>query len=184
MDEPAAHTWRSDTVKLLDPLRSKPSTANEEARNRRERYYQKLVEDFMSSDRVYLLQPCGPPEREKRSARLLEIFRSTGEFACKLWSQKVNITLVGAEKLVQKPFSMDDNLFEAHATHTSRLDADPKSMDGMPIQLVVEPGILAWGTERGEAYQSYKVWLKAVVWMTTEARESDKRTPRMVIGEQ
>ena len=138
-----------------------------EAPQRRENYYRKLVTDFESSNARVLYRDCEEQESAKRQAQLLELFRSIGELTSKLWSQKVVISVVGSKDLLKTPFENGNKVLDAHAIH--RLEEGDKRMDGMPIQVVVEPAILAFGNERGESYEEYKVWGKAVVWMSSGA---------------
>lgn len=93
--------------------------------------------------------------------QLLEIFRSTGELFSRLWSQRAYICVVGLEEFSNHPFKLGSDVLEAHAMH--KLERGDTSMDGRQIQAVVEPAIFAWGNERGESYDAYKVWAKAVV---------------------
>lgn len=96
--------------------------------------------------------------------QLLEIFRSTGELFSRLWSQRAYICVVGLEEFSNHPFELESGVLEAHAMH--KLERGDTSMDGRQIQVVVEPAIFAWGNERGESYDAYKVWATAVVCMS------------------
>ena len=100
-----------------------------------------------------------------------------GEFTCRLWAQKVFISVLGAKELLKQPFRANSEEYEAHATH--KLELGDTTMDGKSIQLVVEPAIVAWGNERGESYHLRKVWSKAVVWLSSSPAEQ----PNIAIGE-
>ena len=73
---------------------------------------------------------------------------------------------------------MDD--CEPHAAH--KLEENDNSKDGMPIQMVVEPGILAYGNEQGESYEVSKVWGKAVVWLSSSGNGSKAPCHTSVLG--
>ena len=169
-------------MKLLNSHSCDRPSTEREAFDRREQYYKTLVQDFISSNAQALFRSCSEDDVQRRYTQLLETFRATGEVTCKLWTQKVWITTTGRKELLHKRFFTKSTDAEAHAAHASKLDAEGTSFDGMPIQLVVEPGIVAWGNERGNHYDEKKVWLKAVVWISSGTLEADK-TPKMEIGE-
>lgn len=73
--------------------------------------------------------------------------------------------------LLKEPFHIGSDECEAHAAH--KLEEDDKSKDGMLIQMVVEPAILAYGNEQGESYEVSKVWGKAVVWLSSGGDSSE-----------
>ena len=167
-NETAAHVWRSQTAELLDLIDHTASNPELEAQDRRDVYYRILVEEFIfTSPARILFRPCNQDEVVVRKEQLLEVFRFTGETIRKLWYQKVYMATLGPTNLLNKRFEISSAEMEPHATH--RLEAGDTSLDGMPIQLVVEPGIIAWGNERGESYNRGKVWLKAVVWLSSAA---------------
>ena len=163
-------------MRLLDQQEanssSSGSSASQEARDRRMRYYCKIMQHFESSDAKYLYRQCDEQDKSKRWEQLLEIFRSTGELTSKLWSQKVFISVLGAKELLKQPFKVSSKEFEAHASH--KLEGGDTSLDGMSIQLVVEPAIVAWGNEQGESYDTRKVWSEGVVWLSHGATSSTK----------
>jgi hypothetical protein len=56
-----------------------------------------------------------------------------------------------------------------------RLDCDSHEFDGRFVDMVIEPGILAWGNERGENYDQHKVWSPATVWIAPEPLAAQPR---------
>ena len=152
------------TVGLFDPQEQDSahhSTTAQEAQMRRDKYYRMLITKFESSKAKFLYRECDEAGLLKRRMQLSNIFRSIGELTSRLWAQKVYISILGLKDLSQTPFTVKSNVFEAHATH--KLEEDDTSLDGSPIERVVEPAIVAWENERGESYDVYKVWAKAVV---------------------
>ncbi|MCJ1432674.1 hypothetical protein MMC27_002031 [Xylographa pallens] len=172
-NEVGAHAWRSQTVELIELPEQEvhPSTSPDipEAPQRKENYYRKLVTDFESSNAQILYRECEDRVIVRRRIQLVELFRSIGELTSKLWLQKVAIRVVGSDQLLKVRFENGDDLLDAHAIH--KLEDGDTCMDGMPIQVVVEPAIVAGGNERGESYEEFKVWGKAVVWMSSGAAE-------------
>lgn len=157
---------------LLTPDDNSPSSkpnAHQAAWSRRERYYRELVTKFECSGARLLYRKLNEQAQLERRTRLVEIFQLTGELFAALWAQKVYISVVDLKDLVKRPFINGGELLEAHAVH--KLEDGDTELDGMPVQMVVEPAILAWGNEKGEAYGTSKIWAKAVVWMSSGARE-------------
>lgn len=136
----------------------------------RYKYYKKLSYAFDDSDANLLYRECSEEEEAARFDDLVDLFCSADDFFSKLWSQKVYIKTLDARVLLKEPFSIDSDDCEAHAAH--KLEEDDKSKDGMLIQMVVEPGILAYGNEQGESYEVSKVWSKAVVWLSSGGSSS------------
>lgn len=110
----------------------------------------------------------------------MDLFCSAGDLFSRLWSQKAYIRTIGSRFLLKEPFRIGLDYCEAHAAH--KLEEDDESKDGMPIQMVVEPGIFAFGNEQGESYEVYKVWGKAVVWLSSGGDESKAPYHRTVSG--
>ena len=161
-DTAAIHLWRSQTVELI----AKDGAL---AQSRREKYYGVLVSKFESSSAQFLYRESDKQHTLERRTQLLEIFRSTGEMFSRLWSQKACIEVWDLHTISKYLFKLESDHLEAHATH--KLEAGDTSMDGKPIEIVVEPAIIAWGNERGESYNTHKVWAKAVVRMSLSTTE-------------
>lgn len=153
----------------IDPpeyqIRPSSRARKEDAKRRKELYYRQLIDDFEKSRARALYRGCNQDEALERRTQLLQIFRDAGDLFSALWAQKVEIGTLGGKELLKTPFDVQSRKVEAHASHM--LEEGDKDLDGKPIQLVVEPAIVAWGNEYGEGYNQYKIWTKAVVWMST-----------------
>jgi hypothetical protein len=125
------------------------------------------VTRFETSSANVLFRDISEDKVVERRTQLLEIFKAAGPVFSSLWSQRECLTAFGREIYLNTAFRIDSSQVEPHALH--QLDEDEKDtkMDGMPIQLVVEPAIVAWGNERGENYDQFKIWSKAVVWLSS-----------------
>ena len=170
LDDPGtAHNWRSQTVSSIDPpeyhLRPSNRVRKGDAKRRKENYYRELITEFEGSRARALYRECSQDEVLERRTQLSEIFRECGDLFSALWAQKVEIGSFGGRELLKKPFEVYSREIEAHASH--KLEEGDRELDGKPIQLVVEPAIVAWGNEYGEGYDQYKVWTKAVVWVSS-----------------
>ena len=142
----------------------------QEAVERKEKLYGHLVTIFETSSAHLLFRDINGEELVERQTQLKAIFRAAGQVFSPLWSQRVNMQGLGPKTFLKKPFDIKSDMVEPHAS--LKLDPeDPKdggtSMDNMPIQLVVEPAIVAWGNDRGEDYGQYKIWSRAVVWVSS-----------------
>ena len=173
-DDPAtAHAWRSQTVSSLDPpeyqLRSTNTRRKEDAKKAKQMYYRELITQFESSRARALYREFSEQDELDRRTQLSEIFRECGDVFSALWAQKVAVSSLARERLLKRPFDVRSREFEAHAFH--KLEEGETDLDGKPIQLIVEPAIVAWGNEYGRGYDRYKVWTKAVVWVSSPVAE-------------
>jgi len=105
-------------------------------------------------------------ETEECHAELVEMFEAAGRLALQLWSQKSEIKCEIFAAFT-KPFHQATELVEAHATITP--EAEEGNLNGLPIDLVVEPAILAFGNSEGQKYSDYKIWMKATVLIFQKA---------------
>ncbi|KAF7507830.1 hypothetical protein GJ744_009994 [Endocarpon pusillum] len=161
-DESLAHRWRSLTLFMVDPPEHESKTQPEnfqEARRRKEAYYHYATDLFEEYARVIFRKT----DTVRRREELFGIIQGAGELFSSLWKQKTFIETRLSDHYRQKAFDITSDQIEAHpALHLEEGDA---KMDGSPIEMVVQPAVLAWGNEEGEDYDKYKVWAKAVVWL-------------------
>jgi hypothetical protein len=162
-DVSTAHAWRSQTLRLVDPPPEQERGIQANYRNqsaeRKARYYQQLTQFFDSGKARVLYRSCDANQRRKE---LYEIIHALGELFNSLWKQKVHIVCRGLDHFQRTSFTASSDLMTAHAAY--RLDEADTKLDGLPVQMVVQPAILAYGNEEGKNYDQYKVWAKAVVW--------------------
>ncbi|KAI9736756.1 MAG: hypothetical protein M1834_000960 [Cirrosporium novae-zelandiae] len=176
-DNASTQIWRSDTLRLLDPFSDgKDDTAKKRAAGmteRKESQYRKLVREFLTkSQGRFFIKDISKQETQECNAGLLSIFHAVGDVFTVLQRQRVEITPHGLYTLGCKNFQSTSPLMQAHAAHL--LDENDTRLDGKPIQMVVQPAILAWGTEAGKDYDQYKVWAKAVVWVLDDRVKEDE----------
>lgn len=109
-----------------------------------------------------LLKNVTEQEAIKRHDELVGICREAGNLAYKLWSQKTQMKL----KMVFGRKSLFHIRSEIMQPHASMLcDHDSHEYDGRIVELCVEPALLAFGNEQGQAYNEYKIWMSATVWI-------------------
>ena len=178
-DNPAAaHLWRAQTVAAIDPPSHSMAPIDlarrQEAAKRKEKFYRHLVTRFeTSSAHVLFRRDINEENLVERRTQLMEIFKAAGQVFTSLWSQRECLGAWGRETYLKTPFQIDNPEVEPHASHKLDTEDGDKRMDGMPIQLVVEPAIVAWGNKRGENYDHPKIWSRAVVWLSS----GDSRPP-------
>lgn len=131
-----------------------------ESTERKDSYYQDMARIFDSGNVRVFYRPADDQQRRKE---LYEIIRALGELFSSLWKQKANIVCWGLDHFQNEPFTVASDLMSAHPAY--RLDEGDSIFDGLPVQMVVQPAIVAYGNEEGKNYDLYKVWAKAVVWV-------------------
>jgi hypothetical protein len=123
-----------------------------------------LAQEFLTLAHVVplLRQPGSTPELE-RSTELRKIIKNAGDFACELLEQNPAMLVRSKKYFENIRFYIDSQEMRHHPIHL--LDEDNKSFDGRRIDMVIFPGIVAYGNENGENYGTPKIWCKAVVCM-------------------
>ena len=150
----ATHAWRAFTVQTLSQALEAPQ--------RIEEHYQESVDDFLQKY-GFLIQP-ELSQRERES--LLDVYRTFGNFALQLWSQKYDILYRSLPWFQDWVFMSSAQ--EMIAARAVKLDDQDRSLDGRPIALVLQPLIQGFGTPDGKEYRKAKVWSKAVVWISRD----------------
>jgi hypothetical protein len=140
-------------------------------------YLQQLKETYASSaEHVVtkcrlLLRNIDGHESSARNSDLIALFERAGNLACQLHDQCVETKALFPHHEMGG-FSVDSRIMEAHTTID--IEQNAHEWDDNPVDLVIQPAIIAHGNERGENYTEFKVSSKAVVWMT---RERQSNTP-------
>jgi hypothetical protein len=159
-----AHAWRSQTLRMVDPPEQQSKGQSSSHLQKKEEYYHHTTFLFDSGPARVLYRQCDSQHASQRHKELLEIMRTAGQLFISLWKQKVFIAAWGLEKFQKMPFSIASNEMMAHPA--MGLEEGDTRMDGWPVQMVVQPAIVAFGNEDGSNYNEYKVWAKALVWLS------------------
>lgn len=113
-----------------------------------------------------LLKPlAGEAPVTKRTEDLRGLIHVAGEFAFRLWSQRTFMTCIGLDQL--EGFLSSGSFLSAHRLH--RLEEDDDKLDNRRIVILTHPVVLAWGDEKAENYDQYKVWGKAIACVEERA---------------
>lgn len=97
---------------------------------------------------------------------LFTIVQSFSKFAIQLWSQKSEVNCYYLEDFANHRFHQADE--QTEIARAVGIDDGDKSLDGRPVPVVVQPLILGFGTHDGKDYNNFKVWSKAVVWVSKD----------------
>ena len=149
------------TLRLFDPSEQESASRfklYKESVQTKDEYYD-LATDIFHDEYGFLYRQTDRNESERE---LYQIFCSAGKLFSSLWKQKIFIDSQ-FDCYNQRPFEVASDLMEIHPTQ--RIDDGDTSKDGLLVQLVVQPAVLAFGTEEGQKYNKFKIWAKAVVWV-------------------
>src|SRR5438034_3228757 len=138
-----AHSWRAKTVEALN--------AGPASRSAFKKYCDHVIDSFF---RHY--GPLLHPEMQEQARQALrEPVVRFGEFAIQLWSMRSDVCFEELPYFSTRPFSFGSD--EMQAARAVRLDDYDTSLDGRPVQVVVQPLITAHGTADGREYQRRKI---------------------------
>ncbi|PLB48505.1 hypothetical protein P170DRAFT_448191 [Aspergillus steynii IBT 23096] len=158
IDEAEAHTWRSQTLRLLwnalDPD-SKHALQQKLGEFARERA---LV--FLATPGSQFLRELGKAENETKCLHELQVlFNDATELSLSLWTHRAFMAVRSQRDL--PVFTVSSSVMSAHRLH--QLDEDDQRLDGSKVLLVVQPAVLACGDENAESYHQWKTWTPANV---------------------
>ncbi|ERF72260.1 hypothetical protein EPUS_02147 [Endocarpon pusillum Z07020] len=183
--EKMQHQWRAMTTRMIsantgDITEQGTSTAPTLIQSLKNDAYATFADQVVTTCKA-LLRDIDDEEATVRRAELRGLFERAGNLACHLHGQHVKIQVLLSPQEIGN-FHVNSKIMEAHTTMD--IEEDDHSWDGKPIDLVMHPGLLAYGNECGENYDQFKVWSKAVVWMHKQqvksramGRISDKAKP-------
>lgn len=115
-----------------------------------------------------------------RGNQLKNIFRQSSELSCMLAKQNVRLqTLFLRDLCREAAYSTESSLLIPHPS--MHLEENDTTLNGMLIDLVVHPAIIAWGDEHGENYDQYKVWQSAVVYITRGKEPRDSKEQKAAV---
>ncbi|KAL4745918.1 hypothetical protein BDW72DRAFT_198191 [Aspergillus terricola var. indicus] len=159
-----SHIWRSQTIRGLSTARGVEAQPLLAARV--EPICRQFVSDLLSSPIRFLLRIGEDPAQSynKWVQELLSLYRGAARLALVLWGQRASIATRTLHELPR--FRIENEELSAHRLH--HLDEDDTRLDGKEALLLVQPAILAFGSESAEHYDQHKVWAPAVVLLDTQ----------------
>lgn len=168
MSEEEASSWRSQTLRIIDPPESKKPESDADIYRlaRKEKAYEVYADRFLSTCDVFL-NDLDSDAALKLRTELMSLNRMLGDLCAKLYAQNVRIRVLASRKDFAEfggtTFSVDSKLMLAHGSLNIH-DNDDHSKDGWPLDLIVQPAIIAYHNKRAESDNEYSVWLQGVVW--------------------
>lgn len=134
-----------------------------------------LAEKFLDSGAKHLLD-CPSKDVEKNHRKLLKLeFEKALEYSLQLWSQRSILKCMDLEAFQSLGKTTYDPPFRFMEPHQSQELDSSSAFRGSPITMVIQPAIVAWGTEEGERYdEATRVWLKSRVWLGNKGESAIK----------
>ncbi|KAL4995031.1 hypothetical protein BDV10DRAFT_188493 [Aspergillus recurvatus] len=159
-----SHIWRSQTIRSLSTssdLKAQPFLAA-----RIEPICRHFVSDLLSGPIRFLLRSGEDPVESYNNwvQELQSLYKGAAHLALILWGQRASIAVRTLHELPL--FGIENQELSAHRLH--HLDEDDTRLDGKEALLLVQPAILAFGSESAEHYDQHKVWAPAVVLLDTQ----------------
>ncbi|KAI1955464.1 hypothetical protein LOZ58_006762 [Ophidiomyces ophidiicola] len=153
--EVQAHSWRSQTVRLL----SSSNTILPHAGHQRETACKRLACAIMNGPISRICREATREENELRSESLAGLLLDASNISAGLWTQRNNIKCLWLHDLGK--FQVNSPFMSAH--RLQKLDEGDTRLGGNDILAVIQPAVLAYGSNEGENYKEWRVWLKAIV---------------------
>ncbi|KAF7862562.1 hypothetical protein EAF04_007435 [Stromatinia cepivora] len=154
-----AHRWRSDTIRLGFPEVSKDGKV-EAARLQMQTLIDQRAniqaENFINSVANNLFD-----KTPKLMNKLQDLYQEAANLSYHLWTRRAVLKISTLNEL-NPLFDINDRMM---TLHTMVKEDFENKLTGQPITLVVNPAIVAYGTEDGEDYETPRVWAPAEVWL-------------------
>lgn len=163
-NEEDAHTWRSQTLRLLFP----PAENILETEVGLHRQTEQMILDaanqqaskFLEGAALHLIN-----EEARADARdkLKAIYQEAAIMSYKLWTRRTSLRCTTLNDLHHPTFDPDSKYMIAHSSVGYEDHAD--QLKGRPISIIVHPCLIAFGTDDGKDYDQQRVWARAEVWL-------------------
>lgn len=137
-----------------------------------ESYCKQRIDDFIA-DYTPLISP---EAQQEAKASLGNPFIKMGKFALRLWSTKLGVETETLDEFHDRPFAQQSDTMQA--ARAVRLDENDASLNGRPIQVVLQPLIVGIGETDGKGSGKKRVWSKAIVWVSRRNKPQPKPVQR------
>lgn len=165
-DEKKSHLWRSDTLRLLNPLHLRGTEHGqkqlEHIQDLIESIARSLAENFVQL--TGLLRTMDDAELRKFLNDLAQLFVQAGQLSLKLWCQRPAYRCQYLDDLSEQPFLTSSQVLHPHPLH-KHSDPLDTALDGKMTKILVHPAILSYGTHEAENYHQSQILEKAVIWL-------------------
>ncbi|PGH14907.1 hypothetical protein AJ79_02770 [Helicocarpus griseus UAMH5409] len=163
------HEWLGGTLRLISPnlqgiSDTNPCIANNGFLRRATVFYENSALRFLTLA-TCLLKPLSGGAAAERLHSLIEIMATAGNLMLSLRQQNYHVVSCyhDSTEIDSQRFNRDSKLMDPHSA--MRLKPDDRRLDGIEVNFVIQPAIIArWFEGQGKIIRS-KVWAKAVVWV-------------------
>ncbi|OQO07647.1 hypothetical protein B0A48_07344 [Cryoendolithus antarcticus] len=157
-DPKKAALWRSDTLRLVNPLDLESESAKIETaaikqsidvtcKNFATQYAKKIPEP--------LLRRLESSIHEEFVQELVIVYQKAGTLSMRLWVQRPSLRCDYLADLADIKFDIRSKILQAHSLHRID-DSEDHTHDGKLIKVVVQPAFRAAGTHEAEGYDQYQ----------------------------
>ncbi|KAL4806049.1 hypothetical protein BDV18DRAFT_160119 [Aspergillus unguis] len=163
-DTSQAHIWRSQTLRNL--LQTPDSGDESFLDKRTKRIGPQLAAHFLQGPARTLMQSTKGSDdgvSAQRKQELQSLYIQAGRLALSLWTQRAYMRCLDLRDLPL--FSVANPVMSVH--RLQQLDEDDTRLDGGKLVLLVQPVILAFGSENAEHYDRHKQWAPAVALVSS-----------------
>ncbi|OAQ71363.1 hypothetical protein VFPPC_13509 [Pochonia chlamydosporia 170] len=167
IQEVSSHQWRVSLMRFFSTngMGSSKRAENREVAEKlaagRVGLAKRLTENFLGGPARYLLQHLTEQEGHECFEWLVDQIDRALTKSTHLWTHRSYMKCVGLEGGGLDFLDITSEVAKPHPMHHP---GDPTSYDGLPITMLVQPAVVVFGTEEGEAYQTMRrVWMPARV---------------------
>ena len=141
-------------------------------------YADALTEKFLNSAARFCLNPETEVIASERTDFLKDEISRALDFSLQLWAQRSRLGVMDLATFHRHKLGKYVYHSELMEPHQSQSSEPPENYHGRPILMVVQPAIVAFGTEDGCDYHEIsRVWLKARVCMASRQRLTRIKQP-------
>lgn len=161
MNAKSTHQWRAQLLRIFATAGGNPTLAACKARRANA-----LADEFLNGPASLCLRQ----ETEERAVDRVDFLKDeisqALDFSLQLWAQRSRLDAMDLKVFHRHSLERYVHQSELMEPHQSQSSDAPEDYHGRRILMVVQPAVVAFGTEDGRDYgEISRVWLKARVWM-------------------
>ncbi|CAG8949947.1 hypothetical protein HYFRA_00004278 [Hymenoscyphus fraxineus] len=163
-----AHTWRSQTLRLLfPPLQNDMSDGEKELHHTTEatimRVAQQQAISFLDGPASFLMSKNAELDI---SAKLKRIYSEAAKLSYMLWTRRTAVKCYSLRDFERLTFDAESHGFDPDAM--MRHEDHDDQLKGRPVTVLVHPLVCVVGTDEAKDYDQERVWAKGVVWLDSK----------------
>ncbi|KXJ86325.1 hypothetical protein Micbo1qcDRAFT_180097 [Microdochium bolleyi] len=168
-DEKSGHQIRATIIRTitragLNAPGEGDSPRAEKARRCRRDISNRHADEFLSGPARFLFKELDAGAADLREVRLTELIEQALVMSSQLWSQR-SVVYQSAMRFFDGTMPQDHHFTEPHKSQLRLVDEIEDEYYNLPLGMVIQPAIVAVGTEDGQRYDKVtRVWLKAQTW--------------------